>query len=194
VENDMKILVGIVLALWAIFWSSVLAVDASAFERIGGLALGWGPLAVIVWFYVHRAGSRGKARSQMLAELDIPADQGWDHAEDGTAIAINQATKSVGLLAGGRFKIYGYDQIRSWEAREERAGGVVGVGVAAGVAAAGANVRMAREAEANTGLFVEVKDVDAPRWRIAMKREGARSRWMEILRQEIKEGGAAALK
>ena len=33
----------------------------------------------------------------------------------------------------------------------------------------GANAGAAKQASANTGLFVFVKDVENPRWRIAMK-------------------------
>lgn len=183
----MRILLGIVFLLWALFWTSVLTVSASAFEKMGGLAVGWAPLAGLIWFYIHRASARGNAHARMLEAAGVPPGAGWDHAEDGAGIAINRATKSVGLLADGQFRVYPYGQIRSWEARSERAGGVVGVGVAAGVAAAGANARLAREAEANTGLFVQVRDVESPSWRIAMSREEARARWMEILRQEINE-------
>ena len=50
-----------------------------------------------------------------------------------------------------------------------------------------ANARAAKQASANTGLFVLVKDVENPRWRIAMKDEGTQARWMEILRQEVNE-------
>jgi hypothetical protein len=43
------------------------------------------------------------------------------------------------------------------------------------------------DAAARSGFFVEVRDIDHPRWRIAMKDEAQQARWMEILRQEIKE-------
>ncbi len=183
----MKIVLGIVFLLWALFWTSVLTVSASAIEKLGGLAVGWAPLAGLIWFYVRRASSRGKAHGRMLEAAGVAPGAGWDHAEDGAGIAINKASRMVALMSDGRFKVYPYGQVRSWESRSERAGGVVGVGVAAGVAAAGANARLAREAEANTGLFVEVRDIEFPVWRVAMNRETTRNRWMEILRQEINE-------
>jgi len=62
---------------------------------------------------------------------------------------------------------------------------VVGVGLAAGTAALGANVRAERAAAANTGLFVTVKDVENPKWRIEMRDDGIQARWMEILTQDL---------
>jgi hypothetical protein len=46
---------------------------------------------------------------------------------------------------------------------------------------------MKRDAAANTGFFVTVRDVDNPKWRIEMRDEATQARWMEILRQEINE-------
>lgn len=85
----------------------------------------------------------------------------------------------------GASKTYRYADIRAWDARKETSGKVVGHSMQAiGVAAA-----MDREAKLNTGLFVTVRDVDHPQWRVSMKIENVRLRWVEILRQEINEGG-----
>ena len=98
------------------------------------------------------------------------------------------------LSADGARKSYHYDQVRSWEVREERGGHVVpmGGGLAGAVMAGGSSARMAREAEQNTGLFISVKDLDHAKWRIEMRDSDIRARWMELLRQEINEGGASA--
>lgn len=150
------------------------------------LAVGWGPTALLVWFVVHRAGTREKAHAEMLSAAGVQAGSGLDHAEEGTGIAINKAAQTLTLLTGGFHKTYAFTEVREWETRKERAGQVVAVGVA-GIAAAGANARATRDAAANTGLFVTVKDVDNPKWRIAMRDEHAQARWMEILRQSINE-------
>lgn len=67
----------------------------------------------------------------------------------------------MGLLADGFWKIYLFSDVREWETRN-------GLGK-------------------NSGLYVSVKDVDHPKWRIEMKDDGIQARWMEILRQEINE-------
>jgi Domain of unknown function (DUF4755) len=180
--------------LWTVFviWGLVVScVVPFAFKEgfVAGmtfLAVAWGPTALLVWYVVNRAGNREKAHAQMLAAAGVSGGSGSDHAEDGTGIAINRAAKTLTLLVAGFHKTYPFDAIREWETRKERAGQVVAVGVA-GIAAAGANARAARDASANTGLFVTVKDVDNPKWRIAMKDEAIQARWMEILRQELNE-------
>lgn len=151
------------------------------------LAMGWTPVGLLIWFVLHRAGSREKAHAEMLAAAGVQPGSGADHAEAGTGIAINKAAQTLTLLIGGFHKTYAFTEVREWETRKERAGQVVAMGVAGGLAAAGANARASRDAEANTGLFVVVKDVGNPKWRIAMKDESQQARWMEILRQAINE-------
>lgn len=80
-----------------------------------------------------------------------------------------------------------FADVREWETRKERAGQFVGVGVRGSLAAVGASAQAEREAKANSGLFVTVKDIESPKWRIAMKDEVIQARWMEILRQEVNE-------
>ena len=36
-------------------------------------------------------------------------------------------------------------------------------------------------------FFVTVRDIDNPKWRIAMSDSNTQARWMEILRQSINE-------
>lgn len=43
------------------------------------------------------------------------------------------------------------------------------------------------KADAASGFFVTVKDIDDPRWHLQMIKERDQARWMEIFRQEINE-------
>jgi len=70
------------------------------------------------------------------------------------------------MLINGFWETHPYADIRGWEARKERAGEMVGVGLQAGTAALGANMRAERAAATNTGLFVTVKHEENPKWRI----------------------------
>ena len=47
------------------------------------------------------------------------------------------------------------------------------------------NARVARDNRQASGLFVRVRDIDRPEWRIDMPSEKNQKRWMEILRQTI---------
>lgn len=175
--------------LWALFWS---ALGLSAFGEhflvgFGWLAMGLAPLGLLIWFVFNRATNRESAHAAMLNEAGIQASSGCDHAENGAGIAINKQAKTLSLMINGFWKTYPYADVRGWETRKERAGQVVGVGLQGGALALGANVRAEREAAANSGLFVTVKDVDNPKWRIDMHDEGIQARWMEILRQELNE-------
>ncbi len=68
---------------------------------------------------------------------------------------------------------------------------IVGGNLASATAALGANLAAERDAKARTGLFVEVRDVDRPRWRVAMRNEAMQARWREILDQQINESRPA---
>lgn len=182
----------VVCLLWAMFWSMAIAFATGFLGKMGTFLLAWGPVTVLVWYALARAAGRDKLHAAMLGALGVQAGQGFDHAEAGTGIALDPTSKTLALLGDGGYRFYTYDKVREWVNSEERASGVVGFGLAGTASAAGANVRAAREAAANTGLFVSVKDVERPRWRIAMKDNAMRARWMELLQQEINEGGAAA--
>ena len=151
--------------------------------------VGWGPTALLVWYVVNRAGNRQKFHAHMLAVSGVAGGTGMDHAEDGTGIAINRPAKTLTLLVNGFQKSYSFAEVREWETSNERPGQIVGSGIGVGASAAvlGASIRAEREAKKNSGLFVTVKDIENPKWRIAMKDVIIQARWMEILRQEINE-------
>lgn len=180
-------LLWIVFLAWGVVWSMASAFASGFGEKLGTVLMAWAPVALLAWYCVARAIGREKLHAAMLGGLGIAAGQGLDHSEDGTGIAVDPKSKTIGLLCDGVYQLYAFDKIREWASNEERPGGVVGVGVQGAIGAAGANIRAAREAAANTGLFVTVKDVGRPSWRVAMKDKAMRARWMEILQQEINE-------
>lgn len=145
--------------------------------------MGWAPTVPLVWFSIHRASKREAAHKAMLQEAGVAQGSGFDHAEADTGIAINKQAKTLSLLIGGFHKTYPYSDIREWQATKETPGVVVG----GTLAAAGAAAAMAAQAAANTGFFVTVRDVDNPKWRIAMKDVAMQARWMELMRQEVNE-------
>lgn len=179
--------------VWGLFVSVFAPFAPGGLAKLAVLAVGWAPAAGLVWFAMERSKRRQAAHKKMLDEVGVAPGRGFDHSEDGTGIAINRDHGVIGVLNGGTFRAYGYEKLREWTIRDERAGRVTpAFGVANGVMAAGANARMARDARANTGLFLTFRDLDSPTWRVAMKDPATRARWMELLRQEVNEGGAVA--
>lgn len=177
----------IVFFVWAIVVSTMVPFALGFFAKLLTALVAWAPVALFAWYCIARAIGREKLHAAMLGALGIVAGQGLDHSEEGTGIALDRKSKTLGLLCDGGYQLYPFDKIREWVSNEERASGVVGVGVQGAIGAAGMNIRAAREAAANTGLFVKVMDVGRPSWRVAMKDKAMRARWMEILQQEINE-------
>lgn len=154
------------------------------------LLAGMAPLAGLIWFLQARRARWRREHGQMLAAAGV-APGGLEHGEDDSGIAVNAATQSLTLSHAGRWKTYSFADVRRWETNLVKAGVVVGSNLAGATAALGANLDAARAAKARTGLFVDVRDVDRPRWRIAMGSEAMQARWMEILDQEINESRPA---
>lgn len=173
----------------AIVGGLVVGLFVMEMTRMGFIAVlaGLAPTGLLVWSLIKRAGGREAAHQSMLQAAGVAQGAGFDHSEEGTGIAINKQGKTLSLLMGGFHKTYPYADIREWQSIKETAGAAVGVGVSGGLAAMGASERMKRDAAANTGFFVTVRDVDNPKWRIEMKDEATQARWMELLRQEINE-------
>ncbi|MFC5548213.1 DUF4755 domain-containing protein [Massilia aerilata] len=188
----MGLLAG-VFVVWGLIVSVFAPFAPGGLAKLTVFAIGWAPTSALVWFAMERSKRRQEAHKKMLDDVGVAPGSGFDHSEDSTGIAINRDQRIVGVLKGGTYRTYGYEKLREWAIRDERAGRVTpAFGVANGVMAAGANARMERDARANTGLFLTFRDLDSPTWRVAMKDSATRERWMELLRQEVNEGGAAA--
>lgn len=165
-------------------------------------------LALALLFVVSRKlGDVG--RVNMDPWLATVSDCKYKYAWDGTGIAVDQANSCLHLLA--RFngipvaKTYPLSDVRSWrfempELVLERGGAVIGGGLVGashnlghGIGQAITNsVRESRVIE-NTGLFVDVRDIDHPQWFIKFRSRTPHDkstqmelrRWMEILAQHV---------
>jgi hypothetical protein len=156
------------------------------------LLVGMAPLALLIWAGQARKARWARVHADMIAAAGIgPGD--FQHAEDDSGIALNREARALTLLDAGQWKTYPFDDVRGWKAYLIKPGqaGMVGGNLGSAVAAMSAEANMKRDAKAGTGLFVEVRDVERARWRVAMKDERAQARWMEILRQEINEAAGA---
>lgn len=125
-----------------------------------------------------------RARADAFAK-----DARYVHRHEGTAIAICMDESLVRLKYGTTEKSYAFSDIREWERKWLTGGHVVGYAgsVAAGAAQAGANARINRENKQGSGLFIRVRDIDHPQWRIAFPNQNELMRWHEILQQTVSE-------
>jgi hypothetical protein len=171
---------------WALFMS-IFVVMAPGIGALICAVIGYGPLGLMVRFVFARASKREAEHAAILEAAGVKPGAGCDHAEGGTGIAVNKEAKTVSMHVKGVSKTYPFADIREWRSSKHTAGQVVAVGVPAAFAALGANLAAARQAEAASGFFVGVRDVDNPVWRIEMKNEQTQARWMEIFQQEINE-------
>lgn len=152
------------------------------------MVVGFGPLIMHVRRNRGRMAKADAAHAAMLASAGVAPGTGFDHAEDGSGVAVNRQAKTISLRLGEKWKTYSFADVRGWETNKERAGQVVAGNVTGAMAALGPNLRASMEAAAASGLFVTVKDIDYPKWRVAMGNPATQARWMEILRQSINEG------
>lgn len=130
---------------------------------------------------------------QELAENELsslPELQAADykHVFNTSAIALNKSNQTLFLVDGTARKNYAFEDIRKWNYTFLTGGRVVGGGLQHGAF----NQQVNQANRDGSGFFVEVRDIDHPKWHIKFqhdsKAETELLRWMEILRQNINEG------
>lgn len=184
----MRMLFSIIIA--AIGAPLALALGDGLVSKLMGLAVALAPLAFTLR---ARAAVRRDERLLLQAARDAVGakdDARYQHVEVGTAIVLNPTSRRVALAQGSKSKIYDFADIRGWDVRKERASGTVGIGVEGTIAAGSQNIAASKQADLETGLFMTVRDIDNPVWRISMFEADDRARWSEILRQQLEERAA----
>lgn len=141
--------------------------------------------------YTDTNSSNVSPAMQRLQTASGVAADGFIHFEQSTGIAANPEDRTITLMINEKCKKYQYTDIRTWEYKDVKATKhfVPGGNFQQGVAVLGANLRERKVAAAETGFYLEVRDIDDPHWRIVMSNPTMQKRWMEILRQELNEGG-----
>lgn len=178
---------------WALFVGGlgligVFQSGQSMFVALIFMAVGFGPLVVQIRRSRSNRAKAKAAHAAMLASAGVAPGAGFDHAEAGSGVAVSRSARTLSLRLGETWKTYPFTDVRGWETNKEQAGQVIAGNVSGAMAALGPNLRASQEAAAATGLFVTVRDIDNPKWRIAMSNTQTQARWMEILQQAINEG------
>ena len=140
----------------------------------------------LTYFAFFKKASSMVQKEGKLSESEV---QSYDyyHEYDGTAIGINKSESSIYLKNGKAKKTYSFKEVRNWESSIQSNEVYRGYGMA-GVAA---SLSVAANNKKNTGLFIDTRDIDNPKWTIRFKIdrniEQSMARWTEILRQSINE-------
>lgn len=154
-------------------------------------------IGAVVWILSRIGAARPDHQTLKAAACEavgVSIDSKFAHVERSTAIALNSQTRRIAVSAGGQSKVYRYDDVRDWEVRKiSRAGGAVGYGLTGTIGAGSQNIAASMAADRQTGLFLTVRDIDHPQWRVSMFGADDRARWAEILRQELDEGQPQAV-
>lgn len=144
-------------------------------------------LALMVWSAIHFfKNSKNKGNTAPKGFPEYVNDLRFKHFYGKTGIAVDTAKREIHLKDHSHYKVYSFDEIRSWETNSQSGGMIYGGGLNV-LAANLANQRANRE---STGLFIKVKDVDFPQWKIEFPPASAKrelTRWMEILQQTLNE-------
>jgi hypothetical protein len=106
----------------------------------------------------------------------------------GTGIAVDPDQRLVKLKNGSLEQTFAFADVRGWERTLLSGGAVAGPGTAV----LALNLRSEDANEQGSGLFVQVRSVDHPMWRIAILEVQEQHRWMEILQQSLNETSGAS--
>lgn len=157
------------------------------FSLIGLGLVGWAGWA---W---SKAGDN-KITADTPKEIDYRAliePLKYKSLEKHSGIGLDTENKILHLYEGKKYCAYPFSDIRKWSANIQTGGMTMGGGnVSTAIMIAASNSRVARDNVANTGFFVEVRDIDNPKWKINFPPKDldkSHDRWMEIFRQYVNE-------
>ena len=109
----------------------------------------------------------------------------FKHLYDGTGIALDTDNQIIYLKNGKLQKSYPFSEIREWKYNVQSGGTIIG----GGFRGLGHNLGTVRNNKKSSGLFISVRDIENPQWRVAFpyntKMEGELLKWMEIFNQYV---------
>lgn len=144
-------------------------------------------LVLVIWsgWCLYKIFSSGR-KSIPNGIPEIVSTFKYKHFHGKTGIAIDTDKQEVHLKDRANYKVYKYNDIRTWESNVQTGGQTYG----GGLNVVAANLANARQITENTGLFIKVKDIDFPEWKISFPMKSVKNdlnRWTEILRQTLNE-------
>lgn len=179
----------------------LLAVEIPAFNVVGrfGLLCWLAAFVLVLYGLIAWSGAADRNAAQAAENLKSKGYKYVAAARDGSAIGLNAEQRRLFLRnARKQSKEYAFEEVRSWRVHFQETGKsyvASSPGFANGVAALSTQRAINREnrrIDSNSnGLFVMVKDIDAPEWHIGLQSTSDQSKWHEILTQYLNEGATA---
>ena len=158
-----------------------------SFGLLGLILLAW---PVLGWLWKLIGGGNGE--TQLEQWLKALPETKYKYGNDEHGIALDEAKRVMYLFTYGYSKSYPFSDIREWTTNLASGGMVISSNIAIyDMSAAGrANREQKKENDDNSGLFISVKDIDHPEWRIKFSKypqdeERLQKQWMEIFRQVV---------
>lgn len=107
---------------------------------------------------------RARRKAELLVLAGLAGGEPFSNFFAGEGIALNTKTKKLYLMDSKSMKSYNYSDVRRWERRID----TVGI------------------------LTFDMRDASHPQWSVKFWEVSESIQWMEVLEQEINEGGVAA--
>ena len=182
-------------SLWLIFGGLLLIGFASVagispFMGIAMLASGG-----VVFLYKSLIGVHDGNQDQTWLEEFSRCK--YKFSGEGTGIALDEVENKIHLRRDDYSKSYAFNDVRSWNTNLQTGGSHIygGGQVFHALAVGSANKKQEKSNSENTGLFIKVKDINTPEWRIRFSsnesvEKAEQTRWMEILTQVLNENSA----
>ena len=183
-KNLQFVLIGIAVLFAGMYFHT-------AFGLIGLLLISW---PVVAWLWKLIGGGNGE--TQLDQWLRALPDTKYKYGNDEHGIALDEAKSEIHLFTYGISKTYPFSEIRGFTTNIATGGKMIagfGTGLAAtahALSVASANKAQERQNQDATGIFISVKDIDHPEWRIKFSKyphdeERLQKQWMEIFRQVV---------
>ena len=150
------------------------------------LALG-GAMSYGGYWLASQPEVKMKKYREELASLNEYKDGKYKHMYKTCAIAVHPDKQKIFLANGAKIKYYNFNDVREWSYKIVTNGGVV---AGAGLIGHLDNISSTIKGYEESGLFINVRDVENPVWHIHFESENLKdslNKWMEILRQSINE-------
>jgi hypothetical protein len=132
-----------------------------------------------------RASSAAPVVPVEIVALGQPA---YQHTWSGTSIALFPKASKIFLTDGNFRQVYEFAHLRQWRKHWVTGGkeSYEGNGPVGRVYLRNRKTEAKNRAE--SGLFIDVRDVNRPIWRVAFGSEHDLNRWFEIMQQVLNEG------
>ena len=119
--------------------------------------MAWAGLLMIAWGIYRLWAGKRRGNDPWLADK---ANCPFKWAYDNTGLALDTATRTIHLKNKETAKSYSFDDVREWKYNVQTGGEIINGSV-------GTNYGIHLKNKAQSGLFIMMRDIEYPQWRIS---------------------------